>query len=141
MDSHHKVTVRAAEFEISATPEQIQLPAVREPAAKCDLVIKQRAWDCKNEPYVAPVTCGAGWELDESIVKTGRPRTMGSPADFGLSVELTPDARVPGRAALTVTRGFGTDYVPGDYEIGVSYFVGDSGHEFRGHVTVYLEVL
>ena len=141
IDTHHKITVRAAYFEIVVDPDHIQLPPQVEAQVTCDLAISQKGWTCNNEPYLAPVTCAAEWNLDPSIIHVDRPRTTGSPVDFGLTITLTPDPRVPGRALLTVGRVFRREYVPGHYEIGVGYLVGEPGHEYKGHFTVYLEVL
>ena len=141
IDTHHKVTVRAAQFEMVASPDHLQLPALVDAQVACDLVISQKGWSCNNEPYLAPATCAAEWSLDRNITHVDRPRTTGSPADFGLTITLTPDPRVPGRALLTVGHVVRREYVPGHYEISVGYRVGEPGHEYKGYLTVYLEVL
>lgn len=139
VDTKHKVSIQIARFEAVAEPDQVELSSRLSATAESELTVTQMAQQCNTEPYQRPTKCDVRWELPATVTRLGRVPQSDTPESFGLSLELLP-GRISAQATLII-RHARERYTPGEYEIAVSYFIGDRGSPRGRMLTVSLLAL
>jgi hypothetical protein len=99
--------------------------------------LEQSTWDCGWEPVWGPLQCLGRWALLPDVLST-RTGNRSIAADVGFEAALAI-GRQAGVASL-VLRLLGPDYVPGTYEVGLEYNIGEANASTTYATQAYVEL-